>query len=95
MVAVSIMSVLAAFGHFGCKYYQINMDNVFLRLFAHSVTGILMLVIGVSLLMTGTLISIIMGHFLLMKITLALLYIACIGYDYWDLIATRDKKDLS
>ena len=92
LVAVSIFTVLAAFGHFGCKYYQINMNNVFLRLFAHLITGLLMLVIGISLLMTGTLLSIIMGHFLLMKITLVLLYTACIGYDYWDLLVYASAK---
>ena len=85
LVAVSIIAVLAGFGNFGFKYDKVNLGKSHHRYFAHILTGGLLLVIGISLIMTGKLISLIMGQFVLMDITLLLLYLACAGHDYWDL----------
>jgi hypothetical protein len=87
LIAVSIIAILAAFGNFEFKYDKVNLNKTAQRYFAHIITGILMFVMGVSMIMTGILISLIMGHFVLIDITLLLLYIACIGYDFWDLVS--------
>jgi len=87
LAAVSIISVLAAFGNFGFKYDKVDLKNPFHRYFAHVLTGMLLFVIGISLIMIWQLIALIMGDYILMDITLLLLYLACVGYDYWDLAA--------
>jgi hypothetical protein len=45
-----------------------------------------MLVVGISLIFTSVLIKIIMGNFLLVNITIILLYLGCIGFDFVDLL---------
>lgn len=87
LTAVSMISVLAAFGNFGFEYTKLDLKIPFYRYFAHIVTGILLFVIGVSLIMAWQLLAFIMGPHILMEITLLLLYIACVGYDHWDLNA--------
>ena len=87
LAAVSIISVLAGFGSFGFKYVKMDLKNPYQTYFAHILTGTLLFVIGISLIMTWKLISLILGPFMLMDITLLLLYLACAGYDYWDLVA--------
>ena len=87
LAAVSIISVLAGFGSFGFKYVKMDLKNPYHRYFAHVLTGTLLFVIGISLIMTWKLISLIIGPFLLMDITLLLLYLACAAYDFWDLVA--------
>jgi hypothetical protein len=85
LAALSIIAVLAGFGNFGFKYENVDLNNPFQRYFAHTLTGVLLFVIGISLIMTWKMIAMIMGDFILMDITFLLLYLACVGYDYWDL----------
>jgi Kef-type K+ transport system membrane component KefB len=87
LIAASIMAVLAAFGNFAFKYDKVDLENTFKRYFGHFVTGILMFVMGVSMIITMILIDLIMGSFILLDITVVLLYLACVGYDFWDLIS--------
>ena len=91
LVAVSIVAVTACFGNFAFKYEKININNCWDRCFAHTITGLLMLIIGISLIFTGILIEILMGSFFVIDWTLILLYLACIGYDFWDLRAKTVK----
>lgn len=86
LVAVSIIAVIACFGAFAFTYEKISEKSTFQRYLAHFTTGLLMLIIGVSLIFTSTLISFVMGNFLLFDFILALLYLAIIGYDFWDLL---------
>lgn len=61
------------------------------RLLGHITTGLLLLIIGISLIITGVLVSFIMGSFPLFDLTLALLYISCVGYDLWDILRMADR----
>src|SRR3989338_9595490 len=76
LIAISIIAVTACFGNFAYTYERINEKNIFERYLAHLTTGLLMLVIGASLIFVGILISFIMGHFILFDFLLIILYIA-------------------
>ena len=86
LVAVSVIAVIACFGNFAFTYEKINLKNTLQRYMAHFVTGLLMFVVGVSLIFTAILIKFLIGHFILIDISLILLYLACVGYDFWDLL---------
>lgn len=85
LVVISIIAVTACFGNFAFTYEKINVKNAFQRYLAHFITGLLMLVIGISFIFCAILTAIIMGHFIVIDITLLLLYLACLGYDFWDI----------
>jgi len=85
LVAVSIIAVIACFGNFAFTYKKIHKENTFQRYLAHATTGLLMFVIGISLIFTATLISFIIGYFIIIDLSIALLYIASVLYDFWDL----------
>ncbi len=91
LVAVSIIAVTACFGNFAFTYEKINPKNVFERYLAHTTTGLLMLIIGISLIFADILFTFTMGHFVLVDVTFILLYIANIGYDFWDLLKNKIK----
>ncbi|MFH1256086.1 MAG: hypothetical protein V1494_02225 [Candidatus Diapherotrites archaeon] len=86
LIAMGIVAVTACFGNFSFTYEKINNENTFQRYFAHLTTGLLMLVIGVSIIFTGILMSFIIGSFIVINFSLIALYLACIGYDFWDLL---------
>jgi len=92
LVAISIIAVLAGFGNFGFKYDKVDLQNPVQRYFAHVITGIFMFVIGICLVITGILISLIMGHFVLIDIILFLLYVSCVGFDFWDLVSVENGE---
>ena len=89
LVFISIIAVIACFGNFAFTYEKINEKITLQRYIAHFVTGILMLLIGISLIFSAGLISILIGHFILIDIILILVYIACVGYDFWDLFRLK------
>ena len=89
LVAVSIIAVIACFGNFSFQYDQLNVKNAFERCFIHIHTGFMMLIIGVAIVLTQLLITIIMGHFILMDMTLVLLYIVCVGFDILDVLRLK------
>jgi len=89
LIATSIIAVIACFGNFGFTYEKVSTKNTFHRYLAHLTTGLLMLIIGISLIFTGILISMIMGRFILIDATLVMLYIACVGYDLWDVLRVK------
>ncbi len=86
LVATSIIAVIACFGNFAFTYEKVKRDKASHRYIAHLTTGLLMLIIGISLIFTAILIKFIMGSFIIVDATLLLLYIACVGYDFWDLL---------
>jgi len=89
-LAVSIVAVIACFGNFAFTYEKVNIKKKDQRYLAHLTTGLLMLIIGISLIFSTILISTIMGPFILVNITFALLYLACVLYDFWDLFIVQN-----
>jgi hypothetical protein len=91
LVAASIIAVIACFGAFAFTYEKINVKKSYQRYLGHVTTGLLMLIIGISLIFTTILVSFIMGSFILFNITAIMLYLAVIGYDFWDLLRLTNK----
>jgi len=85
LAAVSTIAVIACFGNFAFTYEKISAKNKYARLLAHFTTGTFMFLIGISMIFTSILLSLIMGYFILVDITLILLYLANVGYDFWDI----------
>lgn len=85
LVAVSILAVTACFGCFAFTYEQVEHNSFGWRLLAHTTTGVLMLLIGLSLEMTLVLSRSLIGNFHIFNLSLMLLYISIVLYDFWDL----------
>ncbi len=85
LVAVSLLSVAACFGNFAFTYEKVNLRKEESQLIAHITTGLLMLLIGLSLEMTSAVVRLLMGPFVIFDLSLFLLYVASIFYDFWDL----------
>lgn len=85
LVAISILSVTACFGNFAFTYEKVEIKNRQSRILAHITTGLLMLLIGLSLVMTSFVIELLMGKFVIFDISLIILYFASVCYDFWDL----------
>jgi len=90
LVAISVIAVMACFGNFAFTYEKVNRKKKSHRYLSHCTTGLLMLVIGISLIFTSILIEFIMGKFIVINLTLIILYVACIGYDFWDLLRNEN-----
>ncbi len=89
LVAVSILAVTACFGNFAFTYEKVEHASFGWRLFAHTTTGVLMLLIGLSLEMTSVIAHLLVGSFFIFDLSLVLLYVASILYDFWDLKRAR------
>lgn len=87
----SLISVIACFGCFAFTYEKTNFANPLERILGHITTGLLLLIIGFSIMVSQVLISMIIGPFLILDILLLLLYVACVGYDFWDLLRYHNK----
>lgn len=85
LVAVSILSVTACFGNFAFTYERVRQRETASRLLAHATTGLLMLLIGLSLEMTSVIVGLLIGKFLIFDASLVILYSASVLYDFWDL----------
>lgn len=85
LVAVSILAVTACFGNFAFTYEKVNFKSFGSRLLAHTTTGLLMLLIGLALEMTSVLSTLLIGNFFIFNLSLVILYVASILYDFWDL----------
>ena len=84
LVAVSIIAVTACFGNFAFTYERVLASNRAARFFAHLTTGLLMLVLGLSLAMAAILSERLVGSVPFLSATLILLYVASVFYDFWD-----------
>lgn len=91
LVAVSILAVTACFGCFAFTYEKVEHSKIEWRLLAHVITALLMLLIGLSLEMTLVLLNLLVGSFYIFNLSLALLYVSVVLYDFWDL--KRAKLD--
>ncbi len=85
LVAVSILAVTACFGNFSFTYEKVEQKNSGARFLAHITTGLLMLLIGLSLEMTSVITKILIGSFPIFDLSLFILYISSVLYDFWDL----------
>lgn len=85
LVVVSIVAVTACFGNFAFTYEKVDINNGVIRLIGHITTGLLMLVLGISLEMTAIFSGLLVGNFLMLNLCLFLLYLSAIFYDYWDI----------
>ena len=85
LVAVSILAVTACFGNFSFTYEKVEQKNSKARLLAHITTGLLMLLIGLSLEMTSVITRLLIGSFPVFDFSLLILYISSVLYDFWDL----------
>ncbi|OGK22259.1 hypothetical protein A2866_02455 [Candidatus Roizmanbacteria bacterium RIFCSPHIGHO2_01_FULL_39_8] len=85
LVAVSILAVTACFGNFAFTYEKVDHKDTGSRILAHITTGLLMLLIGISLEMTAILAVVLIGNFHVFNLSLVILYLASVLYDFWDL----------
>ncbi|MBI2021262.1 hypothetical protein HYS93_00045 [Candidatus Daviesbacteria bacterium] len=85
LVAVSILAVTACFMAFSITYEKIAPDSLSSRLLAHFATGLPILLIGLSLEMTSVLAKLLVGDFYVFNISLLILYLSTVLYDFWDL----------
>lgn len=85
LVAVSILAVTACFGNFSFTYEKVEQKNSKARLLAHITTGLLMLLIGLSLEMTSVITRLLIGSFPIFDLSLLILYFSSVLYDFWDL----------
>ena len=92
LVAASIIAVTSCFGNFAFTYGTVSPISPLQRMNAHFTTGILMLVIGLSLEMSLVLSRILIGPVLVLDCCWALLYLASVSYDFWDLQRMIRKK---
>lgn len=63
VVVTSVIAVTACFGNFAFTYEKIKVKSLFQRYLAHVTTGLFMLVIGISLIFTSILTSMMMGGY--------------------------------
>jgi len=85
LVATSILAVTACFGNFAFTYERVKLENKFSRYWAHATTGLLMLLIGLSLEFSSVLCGKLVGKVVMLDIAWVLLYMASVMYDFWDL----------
>jgi len=86
LLVASIIAVIACFGNFAFTYEKVASEKFSHRMLGHFTTSLLMLIIGISLIFISILITSMMGRFIIMDATLLLLYVACVSYDFWDLL---------
>ena len=86
LAAVSILAMIACAGNYAFTYEKVNFRNLASRLIAHTTTGLLMLLLGLSLGMTSIIVEFLVGKFLIFDLSLIILYFTSILYDFWDLM---------
>ena len=85
LLTTSIIAVIACFGNYAFTYEKINPDKLIQKIIGHGTTFLLMLVIGISLIFTSILTEFIMGKFWIWDLSLIILYLSSVGFDFWDL----------
>lgn len=89
LTAVTILAMIACAGNYTFTYEKVNLKDTISRILAHTTTGLLMLLLGLSLGMTSVLIELLTGRFFIFDISLVMVYFASILYDFWDLKRTN------
>jgi len=86
LTAVTILAMIACTGNYTFTYEKVNLSNTASRILAHATTGLLMLLIGLSLGMTSVLVELLIGKYFIFNMSLIVLYFTSILYDFWDLM---------
>ena len=86
LTAITILAMIACAGNYAFTYEKVNLRNVMSRFLAHATTGLLMLLLGLSLGMTSVLVELLTGKFAIFDISLVVLYLTSVLYDFWDLM---------
>ena len=86
LTAVSILAMIACAGNYTFTYEKVDFKNFTSRILAHTTTGLLMLLLGLSLGMTSILVEFLVGNFFVFNFSLIILYFTSILYDFWDLM---------
>lgn len=94
LVAVSIIAVIACFGAFAFTYEKTSMQKLSHKLLAHFTTGLLLFVIGASLLYTRAYATVLVGPYALFDLLIVILYAACACFDMWDSLRTQKTESL-
>ncbi len=92
LTTISLISVIACFGCFAFTYEKVHMKKTMHRYLAHLTTGLLMLAIGITLILTSLVTKIIAGPVLIIDLLLGMVYLACVCYDFWDILRTIKPK---
>lgn len=92
LTTISLISVIACFGCFAFTYEKVQMKKRMYRYLAHITTGLLMLAIGTTLILTSLVTKIIAGPLLIIDLLLVMVYLACVCYDFWDILRTEKFK---
>ena len=92
LLTVSILIVTACFGNFAFTYEKIESIRFSHRIIAHLTTGFLMLSIGLLLEIVQVLISREIGSFWLLEISILLIYVGTVGFDFWDVLRIKYNK---
>lgn len=85
LIAISILAVTACFGNYAFTYEKINHKSPMSRFLAHLTTGLLMFLIGLALEMMSILTTTTIGNLPIFNLSLIILYLASVLYDFWDL----------
>jgi hypothetical protein len=85
LVAVSILLVTACFANFAFTYGKLDKKNPHQRWLGHATTFVLMLLLGLGLEMTSALTDFLIGTFPIFNLSLVLLYLGTVLYDFWDI----------
>lgn len=89
IISMSLISVIACFGMFTFTYEKINVKSGYQRALGHFTTGIMLLIVGICLIFSDVLLTMLMGSFIVVHFMLVLLYLACVGFDFWDLLRIK------
>ena len=92
LTAVTILAMIACAGNYTFTYEKVNLRNTMSRIMAHTTTGLLMLLLGLSLGMTSVLVELLTGKFFIFDMSLIVLYFTSILYDFWDLMREDVKS---
>ena|SRR3989344_1172506 len=85
VLIASILAVVACFGNFGFTYEKVDYEKNSSIIIAHSTTGLLMFILGLSLEITALFSQVLVGNFFILNLSLLLLYVSVVLYDFWDL----------
>lgn len=92
LTAVTILAMIACAGNYTFTYEKVNFRNTTSRILAHTTTGLLMFLLGLSLGMTSILVRLLTGDFFIFDMSLVVLYFTSILYDFWDLMRENVKS---
>jgi hypothetical protein len=86
LIVISLISVIACFSAFTVTYGKTNMKKTSHRLLGHFTTASMLLILGICIIFTDVLFTMLLGSFVIVHTMLALLYVGCVSFDFWDIM---------